>query len=202
MGGRFNGDRTKFYARFPSVQRLSESNLVLGLKYPYREQKVMFDSLVVPVDGTDQTDVLLDYAVGQARTWDATLHLVAVVDRPQVLGADEHREEVSRGLEERARRAAGRAQTKAGRAGVETTITVERGLAHREILDHAAAHDADLIVLGPVGADGGASAVNTGRVTSRVVEESTRPVLVTDEAGGDVSSPRGTDVRGSALLAE
>jgi nucleotide-binding universal stress UspA family protein len=146
----------------------------------------MYETLLVPVDETAETTRLTERAIELADTWDATLHVLGVVDGPTALNAEAvgQGDRVS-GDRERARRATMRASERAERADVEAYGTVRRGVPHGAIVDEARRVDADLVLLGPPGRETTTGAVCAGQVTRRVVDRADCAVLV-EQSGEEI----------------
>jgi nucleotide-binding universal stress UspA family protein len=138
----------------------------------------MYETIVVPTDGSERGERAVETALELAETYDAALHALFVVDTHRYaepalssteLVIDRMGDEgmaLLREIEERARE-----------AGVEVETRCCHGNPHEEIVEYAAAVDADVVVVGHHGhghADGG----HVGSVTSRVVRTAGRPVLV------------------------
>ncbi|MFC7079015.1 universal stress protein [Halorussus caseinilyticus] len=136
----------------------------------------MYDSILVPIDGSEQSSRALEHAVGHADTYDAAVHLVFVVDVasvPAEVDAAPVEEKLDRYGESVTDGAAERVED-AGVSRVETSVVP--GVPHRAILDYAAAHDVDLVVMGTHGRTG-IDRYLLGSVTEKVVRLSEAPVL-------------------------
>lgn len=139
----------------------------------------MYDTILVPTDGSTGARVALDHAIELADTYDAAIHSLFVVKPVHggELGGD--------GLIERLR-SEGRRVTEDATATVEehglvAERAVRTGTIHRVVLDYADEHDADLIVMGTHGRTG-LDRYLLGSVTEKVVRLADLPVLtVTDD---------------------
>ncbi len=141
----------------------------------------MYDTVLLPTDGSDGAETALEHAVGAAEAYGAALHVVSVVDRRVVLAADaDEKESVRADLADEATAAAGRLAGRAREAGVETTTATPEGVPHREILAYADRVGVDLLVLGTHGRTGREKRLNLGSTTERVLEEADRPLLAVD----------------------
>ena len=144
----------------------------------------MYETVLLPTDGSDGATAALDHAVGAAEAYGAALHIVSVVDRRVVLAADpDEKESVRADLADEATEAVERLADRAREAGVETTATPE-GVPHREILADADRAGADLLVLGAHGRTGRERRLTLGSTTERVVTDANRPLLVVDIGDG------------------
>jgi len=134
----------------------------------------MYETILVPTDGSDQADAALDHARSLARTHDATIHLLYVADsnRDSVTTLDG---EVVDALEREGERILTDA-TAGLDSSVDVVEAVETGGPVNTILDYADVVDADLIVMGTQGRSG-LDRYLLGSTTERVVRLSPIPVL-------------------------
>jgi len=139
----------------------------------------MYDSILLPTDGSERAAAALEHAIGAVKAYDASLHVISVVDRRVVLAADA--EDKSDIRSELAEEAADAVEELAARAEDDdvTTATPER-VPYREILSYADGSDIDLLTLGTHGRTGREKRLNLGSTTERVVKAADRPVLVVD----------------------
>ncbi|OLZ42087.1 universal stress protein UspA [Natrinema saccharevitans] len=135
----------------------------------------MYETILLPTDGSDHAATVADHAIDVAATRDATLHVLSVVDDRAFLVLDEDRvEQVRDDLEATAREAVDEAATRAADRGVETTTAVDTGNPAECIVDYAASEPVDLIVMGTSGDEYERNVV--GSVSQRVVREAPVPV--------------------------
>lgn len=136
----------------------------------------MYDRILLPTDGSEHTDRVIEHAIDVAVTRDATLHVFSVVDDRAFLVLDDERvDEVRTELEEKALEAIAKAVGTAEEHGVEATSAVDAGNPAECIVEYAERNDIDLIVMGSSGDDYEKNVV--GSVSKRVVELSSAPVL-------------------------
>ena len=141
----------------------------------------MYDSILLPTDGSERAAEALDHAIGAVDAYGADLHVVSVVDRRVVLAADlDDKEAVSRELTAEADAAVEELATRAEDAGASVTTATPEGVPYREILSYAASAGIDLLVLGTHGRTGREKRLNLGSTTERIVKSTDRPVLVVD----------------------
>ena len=141
----------------------------------------MYDTVLLPTDGSDGATEALDHAVGAAEAYGASLHVISVVDRRVVLAADaDEKESVRADLADEATAAVDDLAERAREAGVEATTATPEGVPHREILAYAGKHGVDLLVLGTHGRTAREKRFNLGSTTERVVKAADRPLLVVD----------------------
>lgn len=143
----------------------------------------MYDDVLVPTDGSDGTDEVLDHALHLAAADGATVHALYVMDEQQYFTTDD---DVWETLREAAREAGLEAvEHVAGRAddaGVEVVTEVREGTPARDIVEYAEREGIDAVVMGTHGLTGGDDLSKLGSVTDRVVKNVEVPVLVVDIA--------------------
>ena len=143
----------------------------------------MFDRILVPLDGSEESTRALGQAVGLARAVDASLHALTVVDIRDLETADDVDDEMDA--------AAALIEETLGTVASDdlpTTTAVERGVPDEIIREYAAGHDIDLVVMGTHGRTGVRRFV-LGSVTEKVVRLSDVPVLVVRVTEGGPTVP-------------
>lgn len=141
----------------------------------------MYDSILLPTDGSERAAEALDHAIGAVDAYDAELHVISVVDRRVILAADlDDKESVNQELSDEADAAVDQLSRRATEAGIDITTATPEGVPYREIQSYAADEDIDLIVLGTHGRTGREKRLNLGSTTERIVKASDRPMLVVD----------------------
>jgi nucleotide-binding universal stress UspA family protein len=136
----------------------------------------MYQSVLFPTDGSEQSRRARDAAFDLAETYDATLHVLYVVDTG-ALPLDAHARAVFARLDREARRAVAEVVTRAERREIDPVVgTVTEGRPHETILGYVADHDVDIVVMGTHGRRGVSRAL-LGSVTERVVRLADAPVL-------------------------
>jgi nucleotide-binding universal stress UspA family protein len=136
----------------------------------------MYERILLGTDGSEGSEGAVRHALALASALDATLHVLSVVERPDEVVHDEATAEADEPLFRiEAAEGATAAVARRGRArDLTVETTVERGVPHRRILDHAAA--ADLVVVGRHGA-GGLREFVLGSTAERVVRRARVPVV-------------------------
>ncbi|MFB6171057.1 MAG: universal stress protein [Haloarculaceae archaeon] len=134
----------------------------------------MYETLVVPTDGSDLSGRALDRAVALAETYGATVHVVHVVTSTALSTAEGGA--VLQLLETDGRDLVTAAADRVRAAGATVETATLTGAPHRAIVDHADRLGADLIVMGTHGRTGLAH-VALGSVAERVVRSAPVPVL-------------------------
>jgi nucleotide-binding universal stress UspA family protein len=151
----------------------------------------MYETILVPTDGSAGSRAALDEAVSLAAAFDATVHSLYVADtsaaQPET-GYVDIVESFERIGEETTAEAVERAEA----GGVEAVGAVRTGLPHRTILDYAEEVDADLVVMGTHGRTG-LERYLLGSVTEKVVRMAEVPVLTVhapaEDDGDDEHEP-------------
>jgi nucleotide-binding universal stress UspA family protein len=139
----------------------------------------MYDSILVPTDGSEGTSQALEHALDIAKTRGATLHTLSVVDRRLYLAAgSDTKDDVSEMLRDEALNAVEGVAETARAEGVDVTTAVREGIPYRSILDYVDEHDVDMVVMGTHGRTGRDKLASLGSVTERVVQNTSKPVLV------------------------
>jgi nucleotide-binding universal stress UspA family protein len=150
----------------------------------------MYDTILVPTDGSDAAAAAFDHAFELAERYDATVHALYVVDTAVYGSLDARSDLVIEALEEQGEGAVAAVRERGETAGVPVVEEVARGSPARAILDYAEEEGVDLVVMGTHGRRG-LDRLVLGSVTERVLRASPVPVLVvragesTDEATGE-----------------
>jgi nucleotide-binding universal stress UspA family protein len=140
-----------------------------AVTYPYSD-------VLVPTDGSDGAAAAIDPAVDIARTYDARLHALSVVDA-MAMGIDVRSAGIAERLEDAARTAVETVEERAAAASVSAIDTdVEYGTPYREIRSYVDANDIDLVVMGTHGRSG-IERYLLGSVAEKTVRTSPVPVM-------------------------
>ena len=149
----------------------------------------MYDTIVVPVDGSDPAQAAAETAVQLADTFDADVSMLAVVEPsdnspteslPDAPGRDDLSSQWLQALD--------RAAATASKADIPCQTAIESGVAHTEIAAHADRVSADLVAMGTHGRTG-IDRLLLGSVTERVLRTLDIPVLTipgVEAAGADI----------------
>lgn len=138
----------------------------------------MYDTILLPVNGSDGAEAATARAFSLADAFDATVHVLHVLEfpaEPADLDPD-GRAELREFAEQRGRAATAAVAERAADRGVETVEAVADGEPHRTIREYADEHGVDLIAMGTHGRRG-AERVRLGSTTERVLMLSDVPVL-------------------------
>jgi nucleotide-binding universal stress UspA family protein len=139
----------------------------------------VYDTILVPTDGSEGADRAVEHALELAATYDATVHALFVVDTAALVDLDEAAVDsdlVAESLGDRGQEAVERIADRAEAAGVDVETAVERGRPVRAILDYVEAQDVDLVVMGTRGRSG-LDRLLLGSVAEKVLRRSPVPVL-------------------------
>jgi nucleotide-binding universal stress UspA family protein len=136
-----------------------------------------FETILVPTDGSKPAREAVTHALDLARTYDATLHALYVVDR----GAYASRpgwtwDELQQVLEQNGETVLEDVQSRATADGVSVAAEITHGVPHQAIGDYCDQHGIDLVVMGTHGRSS-LSRRFIGSVTERVLRNSDEPVL-------------------------
>jgi len=148
----------------------------------------MYDTILVPTDGSEVAANAVDHAVDLAEKYDAAIHALYVIDTSAMdigLGPEQV-DRIRQGqydempeVQERANRATNEVADKAAAHDLEVTESVVAGQPHSQIADYAEDHGVNLIVMGSAGR-GGVKRVLLGSVAERTLRTTDIPVLVVD----------------------
>ncbi len=136
----------------------------------------MYDTILLPTDGSEATTDAAAHAFSHAERYDATIHVLSVVELSSGLGtAGRDEEELDRRKREQATAAERLVEENAGE-GIDVTVAVEFGNPTQVITEYATEVEADLAVMSTRGR-GGAERVIFGSVTEQVIQAGETPVL-------------------------
>ncbi|MFB6120136.1 MAG: universal stress protein [Halobacteriaceae archaeon] len=138
----------------------------------------MYDAILLPVDGSDPSDEAVAHAGALGAQFDATVHVLNVVELPTEAvnaGAGGATSNVIEALHDEAEELVTDAVDDLPE-GVDVTDVVLEGYPAAAIREYAADNDVDLIVMGTHGRTG-LERYLLGSTTERVVRSAERPVL-------------------------
>lgn len=143
----------------------------------------MYDRILVPTDGSEASEAVIEHAVELANQHGSTLHALFVVNTASLadIPMDSGWEGVNQALKNEGERAISTVERLAGDVPLETTMV--DGSPAKEIVRYASENDCDVIVMGTHGRSG-VDRLLLGSVAERVVRSSAVPVL-TIRSGGD-----------------
>jgi nucleotide-binding universal stress UspA family protein len=146
----------------------------------------MYDNILVPTDGSRGAENAIVRAFDLARTGDATIHVLHVIDSGSTsvdLDSTES-EELRQQSKKRGREATVQIQERATGLGLEAVRAVHEGTPYRAILEYIEENEIDLIVMGTHGRTGGERA-QLGSTTERVITFADVPVMAVRLAEDD-----------------
>lgn len=133
----------------------------------------MYDTILVPTDGRENTDRAIEEAIELASVHDATLHTLYVINSAEIAPGMDFDD-----LEPIGEEAVEYVARQAAEAGIENVkTTVRHGIRHQAILDYADEQAVDLIVMGR---NRGLERFLRSSVSDRVAEDASTPVLVVE----------------------
>lgn len=136
----------------------------------------MYDAILVPTDGSEAALEAAEHAYSIGERYDATVHVLAVVERSESVSIVGHGEEKLETLREEGSDSTRRLVEEALSRNVDAVGAVEVGTPDRVIRQYGADHDIDLIVMS-TSARSGVDRFLYGSVTERVLRNGDIPVL-------------------------
>lgn len=146
----------------------------------------MYNAILIPTDGSPAVQSAVARGIDLARTADAAVHSLCVIDtrpEPTDIGTQE-RASFRTSFEKRARESTAAITEKAVNQGLEAHSEVLEGIPHRNILQYAEEHDIDLVVMGIRGR-AGPDPSRLGSTTERVIMLADRPVMAVPDSTDD-----------------
>ena len=145
----------------------------------------MYDTVLIPTDGSEGTDTVLTHGLEFAKRYDATVHGLYVVDRRQYLGAeDDVQADIAEDLRTEGEHAVAVLAERAAETGVDAETAVIEGFPDKDVVQYVRDHDVDVIVMGTHGRTGRDKLARLGSVTERVVKNAPVPVFVINLGDG------------------
>lgn len=138
----------------------------------------MYETILVGTDGSEPSERAIEHALALAERYDATVHVISVVDtgrfgEPALSSAELVIEE----LEDRAHELLRDIAERAERRGVEVQVRCCHGSPHEEIVAYGDEIDADLTILGSHGLS--REGHHIGSVSDRVARDTDRAIMLT-----------------------
>ncbi|GAA0202867.1 universal stress protein [Halobaculum roseum] len=140
----------------------------------------MYERILVPIDGSDHSDLAAEHAMNLAEQFGAMVHALFVVEQT---GPSGHWDFVVEKQEEIGEEVLDTVAALGDERGVRVERHVRRGTPSEEIVDAAADYEVDLIVMGTQGRTGFSRIATAGSTTERVVRLTDIPTLVVGGAG-------------------
>ncbi|MFB6127740.1 MAG: universal stress protein [Halolamina sp.] len=134
-----------------------------------------YTDILLPTRGGDGSELAVDHAVSIAAQFDATLHVIYVVDvRSQAAKRDTY--ELGELLDELRTIVTDAVTDRAGEAGIDTRVAIQQGTPHSAIQRYAADRGVDLIIMGTHGR-GRVEQFLLGSITERTIRTADVPVI-------------------------
>lgn len=143
----------------------------------------MYNDILVPTDGSDGFENVTEHAIEIADKFDATIHVVNVIDTG-VMRYDIEASEFIEELHQYGEKTTQEVAEQAEKEGIPVLEEVVEGLPYEEILNYADEKDVDMIIMGTHGRTG-LGRVVLGSVAEKVLRKSEVPVLTTGLEQGD-----------------
>lgn len=150
----------------------------------------MYDSILVPTDGSDLAERAVEHALDLATQYGSTVHALYVIDTrnagrmseavSDLSSGSAQRQEAEQRRERAAREVTDGVADRGAELGVEVVSEVRQGSPEEAVIDYSEAQDVDLIVLGARGR----TAVGKfllGSVAGKVARHAAMPVLLVRE---------------------
>ncbi|WP_254862238.1 universal stress protein [Halovivax gelatinilyticus] len=144
----------------------------------------MYETILIPVEAGGRDESAISLGLDLASAFGATVHALTVVPAgTEPAGLDpEAAAELGSVSTEAGEEATATVDERADERGLESTAAVRDGVVYRTVLEYAADHDVDLIVMGARGQTERDKA-RLGRTTERVISLAEAPVLAVPPGG-------------------
>lgn len=137
----------------------------------------MYDAILVPTDGSEAAIDAASHAYSLGERYDATVHVLSVVETSESASIVGYGAEKLETLREEGTDATRQIVEDALSRDIDAIGAVEVGNPDRTILEYAAEHDIDMIVMSTHGRSGVGRFLR-GSVTEQVIRDGEIPVLV------------------------
>jgi len=137
-----------------------------------------YEQVLITTDGSSSAEAAVEHAVAVAGAYDATLHVLSVVDISVVAGGPTAAPPVDLidELQDQGTKATDRVAERAREAGVDVVTEVREGFPGPGLLDYADEADIDLIAMGTHGRTG-VDRLLLGSTTERTIRRAKVPVM-------------------------
>jgi nucleotide-binding universal stress UspA family protein len=162
----------------------------------------MYDHILIPTDGSTETEQAVSHGLGLARTYDATVHALSVIDESEqsAVPAADAREQLRSAAETVGRRATAEIAETAAELDLDVHRELRQGTPSEEILDYVENQAIDLVAMGTHGRAG--VGPNLGSTTLRVIRNVDVPALtVRFREGEDVDAASHYEIYNDVLVA-
>lgn len=171
--GRTGLDRYLLGSVAERVVRTSDIPVLTSQSEP--EENSGYDRILIPTDGSDTATVAVDHGLTIAEQYDATIHVLSVVDLSAVAGSYSVAPMIESWKERCERTVEGVAEESENR-GLDVVTDVVEGTPYRAIQKYIESEEIDLVTMGTHGRTG-LRRYLIGSVTARTVRTSDIPVL-------------------------
>ncbi|MDG5774882.1 universal stress protein [Haloarculaceae archaeon H-GB2-1] len=137
----------------------------------------MYDTILIPVDGSDESKKAVDHGIELAKAFDSTIHALYVINvpgTPRTPYIRDDEEEIRKAGRDFGEQVTGEVVRLAGEAGVDAVSAIRTGTVHEDIVEYADEEGMDTIVMG-TGYRGKMGAL-LGSITEKVVRTAEVPV--------------------------
>jgi nucleotide-binding universal stress UspA family protein len=142
----------------------------------------MYEDILLPTDGSESMDAVIEHAADIAARRDATVHALYVIDDRSFLTLqDDMKGDVVDGLRTEGETATTSVASQLEADGVTVRTAIRKGNPADEVLAYADENGIDLVVMGTHGADYERNML--GSVSQKVVTMSAAPVLTVNIGG-------------------
>lgn len=136
---------------------------------------VLYENILIPTDGSKNAEVAVEHAVQIAEKFDATAHVLYVIDTRVKTSGDIWTNMLGE-LEDIGERATESIAGQINEKELKSVKNVTDGIPHKEIIDYAKEKDIDLIVMGTQGRTG-LDRILVGSTAENVIRNSEVPVM-------------------------
>lgn len=146
----------------------------------------MYDSILIPFDGSDEAERGANHGIGLAKTCGATVHALYVIDlpgAPRTVYLRDDEDEMRERYREYGEEVTAEIREMAEAEGLDCVTALRSGSPGEEIVDYAEDEDIDAIVLGS--AYRGKLGALLGSTAEKVVRTATVPVVTVREQMND-----------------
>jgi nucleotide-binding universal stress UspA family protein len=142
----------------------------------------MYSDILVPTDGSDSVDRVLEHTVDIAESRDVTAHVLYVIDDRAFLAMDdEMHEEVLENLKTEGQAAVTRVREALESDGIEVSTAISQGDPADQIVSYVEDAGVDLVTMGTHAGEYEKNML--GSTSQKVVTKSPVPVLTVDVSG-------------------
>ena len=143
----------------------------------------MYDSILIPTDGSETIDGTLSHAFRMAADTGATVQVLFVIDTRVIHATSgDLRADLAADLETQGEQAVADVADRAAEAGIKAETAIRKGTPDKEIISYAVEHGSDVIVIGTHGKTPREKLQSLGSVSERVVDTAEMPVFVIKNA--------------------